>query len=314
MVADLSTLKISQEKQDRICVSGVRGLPPPQTLKVAVQAYAGFQAELLIYAVGLDVEEKAKSFEVQTRRMLDQVHSNKDLLELTFQLLGRCEPNPRSQIAATTVMRILAKAPKKENLSTEKFMGPVIENLIQAFPGFTPNLEYPRTGQPKPYLAYFPCLLDRTKVDMQVHFVNKESAISAPHCPTSGVAPKQENYEPTNPVDLKLFGPTVQIPLGYQVYARSGDKGANVNVGFFPQIDSQEEWDWLRSYMTTSKLLELLVEDARCVSRTERVEFPNIHSVHFVLFDLLGGGVTDTTRPDSLGKVSTPSELINEQD
>jgi hypothetical protein len=303
VVADLSTVRVSQEGEDRVLVSPVKGLPPTPTLKVAVQAYAGYQAEILTYAVGMDVEEKARSFEIQTRKMLDRVHGPANPLEITVQLLGRSEPNPTSELAATTVIRILAKTTKAENLSTENFMGPVIENLIQAFPGFTPNLEYPRTSQPKPYLAYFPCLLDRKRVDMAVHFVDGKSSIAVPHRSTPGQHIKQDNYEPNTPVSLDSFGASVKIPLGYQVYARSGDKGSNVNVGFFPQGDSEEEWDWLRAFLTTPKLLELLGEDARDVSRTERVELPNIHAVHFVLFDLLGGGVTDTVRPDSLGKV-----------
>ncbi|KAK1761721.1 hypothetical protein QBC33DRAFT_520174 [Phialemonium atrogriseum] len=296
-----STSTLFGEGPDRVSVSGFKGLSPPQTLKVAIQAYAGYQAEILVYAIGLDIQEKARSFETQLRRDL----ASKELHKLDVQILGGCAPDPGSSDAATAVIRVFAQAAKEETLTKRNFEYPLIQNLGQAFPGFTPNLEYARTGQPRPYLAYFPALIDRSKVDMKVHWVGSQDCIAVSHSIGTTSGPNevvQENYEPTNPVGLDAFGPTVRVPLGHKVFARSGDKAANVNIGFFPQGESQEEWDWLRSFLTTQRLIELLGDDARTVSRIERTEFPRIKGVHFVLFDLLGGGVTDTSRPDSLGK------------
>jgi hypothetical protein len=237
---------------------------------------------------------------------------------LSIQTLGVCEPNPRSQNAATVHVRIFAQAKDRETMEVENFKDPVIENLISAYPGFTPNLEYHRTGAPKPFLAYYPGLLPRGYVEeMKVHFLDAENVSTVPHpihfTPLTQL-PKQENYEPVDPVPLEKFGPTVKIPLGYQVYGRSGDKGANVNCGFFPRGESKEAGDWLRSYFTTEKVLELLGEDAEAVERTERVEFPETHGVHFVFVGILagggGGGVSSTSRADSLGKVMQTLTLL----
>ncbi|KIW34130.1 uncharacterized protein PV07_00926 [Cladophialophora immunda] len=306
VVADLSALKVKQEGPDRVHVSGFKGLPPPKTLKVAIQAYAGFQAEMIIWAMGLDIEEKAKSVEEQVRREFVADSGKMQFSKLEVQLIGNGAPDPKSSNASTAVIRVFVQAKEKEQLSTANFQYKIIQNLGASFPGFTPSLEYLRTAQPRPYLAYFPALIDRSKVEMEVHWLDSEDVKIVHHftgtlSDPSSVA--QENYEPQNSVDLKTFGPTIKVPLGHQVFARSGDKGANINVGLFPQGDSQEEWDWLRSTLTTKKLLELLGDDAPTVSKVERVEFPNIKSVHFVLFGMLGGGVTDTSRPDSLGKV-----------
>ncbi|KAK5459725.1 hypothetical protein LTS15_003854 [Exophiala xenobiotica] len=305
VIADLSTLKVKQEGPDRVHVSGFKGLPPPKTLKVAIQAYAGFQAEIMIWAMGLDIGEKAKSVEEQVRREFVSASGKTPFRKLEIQLIGNCAPDPRSSLASTAVIRVFAQAAEKEQLSTANFQYKIVQNLGASFPGFTPSLEYLRTAQPRPYLAYFPALIDRSRVDMVVHWLNSDEVKIVPHSTgrlSDPFSVEQENYEPENPVELKTFGPTTRIPLGYQIFARSGDKGANVNVGLFPQGDSQEEWDWLRSTLTTNKVLELLGDDAQTVSRVERVEFPNIKSVHFVLFGMLGGGVTDTARPDSLGK------------
>lgn len=303
VIADLSLLEVIQEAPDRVRVSGFKGLPPPETLKVAVQAYAGYQAEILIYAIGLDIEEKTRSFEEQVRRSLASGH--KRLRKLDVQLLGNSAIDPKSTNAATAVIRIFAQAEDAASLSRLNFEYPIIQNLGQAFPGFTPNLEYPRTSQPRPYFTYFPGLIHRSKVSVELHWLNSADTTKVPDITKRLSQPKeitQENYEPRDPASLDAFGPTVHVPLGHHVFARSGDKGGNVNVGFFPQGESNDEWEWLRSFLNTERLLQLLGDDAQAVSRVERVEFPKIRCVHFVLFDILGGGVTDTSRPDSLGK------------
>jgi len=300
-------------------VTGVKGLPPPPTLKASIQAYAGYQAEFCAIAVGSDIEAKARSLEKQIRRIFNVEERLKGgpeaLQSFSFQCLGGSgTEDARNENAAMATIRILAQAKDAASLSSQNFSGLIIENLCQAYPGFTPYLEYHRTGTPRPYLSYFPALIPRHHLEpMKVHFLSTNSTISIEHPKlTSAVAdlPRQRDHEPINPETLARFGPTVMVPLGHQVFARSGDKGANVNVGFFPQVDSTEEWDWLRYFLTTEKLLELLGDDASAVQRTERVEFPNLHAVHFVLFGLLGEGVTNTNRIDALGKVSRCQHFI----
>lgn len=66
----------------------------------------------------------------------------------------------------------------------------------------------------------------------------------------------QPSHETENPVDIATFKETVKAPLGSLVYGRAGDKGANCNVGFY--VKDQDEWDWLRTFLTTDKIKELL--------------------------------------------------------
>jgi hypothetical protein len=115
-----------------------------------------------------------------------------------------------------------------------------------------------------------------------VHFSNPSKSsipIAAPTV-TSSLSPQQPSYPPTNPVDLSTFGETVQAPLGYIVHARAGDKGSNCNVGFF--IRHEDEWDWLRSFFSTERLIKLLGEDY-VGQKIDRMEFPNLWAVHFLL-------------------------------
>lgn len=50
------------------------------------------------------------------------------------------------------------------------------------------------------------------------------------------------------------MAPVVDIALG-----RSGDKGANVNIGLF--VQTNEEWNWPRSLLTRPKLKEMMGSD-----------------------------------------------------
>lgn len=72
------------------------------------------------------------------------------------------------------------------------------------------------------------------------------------------------------------------------MHARAGDKGSNCNVGLF--MRNEDEWDWLRSFLSTEKLIELLADDY-VGQKIDRMEFPDLWAVHFLLHDHLDRGV-----------------------
>lgn len=94
----------------------------------------------------------------------------------------------------------------------------------------------------------------------------------------------------------------VLLRLGDITLARSGDKGANLNFGIF--VTEVKYWPWLRSYMSRERLREMLADDDDWDESflVERVEFPRIHAVHFVIYGILGRGVSSSSRLDGFGK------------
>ena len=98
---------------------------------------------------------------------------------------------------------------------------------------------------------------------------------------------------PANPA-----GPAENIPLGRLCGARSGDKGGAANLGLWAV--SPRAYDWLRGYLTTGRLRELLTEAASL--EIDRYELPNLLAVNFVIHGLLAPGVSGTTRPDAQAK------------
>jgi hypothetical protein len=126
----------------------------------------------------------------------------------------------------------------------------------------------------------------------------KEFVIKAGHPPIYQAFGPRASYEAKDPI--KFSGQTLRVRLGDIVLARSGDKGSNLNIGLF--VDSSVRWNWLRSYLTITKMQELVGEDWKPEFSMERVEFPRIFAVHFVIYGILGRGVSSSTRLDGFGK------------
>ncbi|KAJ5257948.1 hypothetical protein N7505_001800 [Penicillium chrysogenum] len=64
---------------------------------------------------------------------------------------------------------------------------------------------------------------------------------------------------------------------------------SNLNLGIFPNAT---HWTWLRSYMSVERIREMLVDDDDWDESflVERVEFPYVHAVHFMIYGIPGSG------------------------
>lgn len=242
--------------------------------------------------------------ERQTKaRMGDEV---KKFSCLKFMLAGAVPQNPSSQEEATVDCRIFAQTADPDILSGSSFVDSdrgsfaryCIENLLQSYPGGTMAVDM-RTAIGRPFFEYWVTLMPQTFVKETAHLPDG-TIIDIP-APTNVETYEREqpSYDTANPMDLTSFGPTTRAPLGHIVLGRSGDKSSNCNLGLFVRHD--DEWDWFRTLLSTSKLRELLGKDD--VGRQiDRCEFPNIRAVHFLLKDHLDRGFNSTSSFDSLGK------------
>jgi hypothetical protein len=81
-------------------------------------------------------------------------------------------------------------------------------------------------------------------------------------------------------------------------YARSGDKGSNVNIGVIAY--SREDYLFLRERLTE----ELVAQYFSCLGSREvkRFELPNLLAFNFVLYGALAGGGSVSLRTDAQGK------------
>jgi len=160
-----------------------------------------------------------------------------------------------------------------------------------------------RTAIPKSFLGYYPAIIPQSELDEAANILAADGKLQRFVVgPPGKVEPVQarDNYEPVNPVPLESFGPTESRPIGDIVLGRSGDKGGNVNCGLY--VQTSEEWNWLRSFLTRDRIKGMVGKDWQDWYFVERVEMPNIYAVHYVIYGPLGRGVSSSKLLDSLGK------------
>jgi hypothetical protein len=151
----------------------------------------------------------------------------------------------------------------------------------------------------KPYQEYYVTLFPHSEIQHQVHLLFDNRLVDIPGPKITQVYPRQQrSYETSNPIDLSAFE-TVRAPLGHIVIGRGGDKASDCNNGFFVRHD--DEWDWLRTFLSTDKIKELLGAEYRG-KPIDRFELPHLKCVHFLLHDHLDRGYCASSTYDTLGK------------
>ncbi|KAH0538967.1 hypothetical protein FGG08_004482 [Glutinoglossum americanum] len=290
----LHDVQIEQVGVDRVKLSGITGRPPPPTTKLAIFYKAGYQSQVLVNATGYGTDRKWELQEKQVRHSLKKAGVLDKFDVLDFQVVGTPEPNPSTQLRSTTYLRIFAQAddPRILTMPARAFL----EYGMQHFSDM-------RTAYPTPYLAFYPALYPQNDLDESINILSPGGSIATiPAGHPSYYEPfgKRNNYDTLSPRALTDFGPTHRVPLGDVALARSGDKGPNVNFGIF--VRTEMAWEWLRSFMSRAKMQDLVGKDWREEYRLERVEFPKIFAVHFVLYGMLDRGVSSSKSLDCLGK------------
>ncbi|TDZ14632.1 hypothetical protein Cob_v012535 [Colletotrichum orbiculare MAFF 240422] len=317
VVADLEEAELTQIRDNCVRLGGIKGLPPPPTAKLAVCLRGGYQAEISAYAVGLDADFK---FETLKNQVLGKIDRNK-FTTLSIEKYGSGAPDPRSQKASTVQFRMFAQSPRADAL--QDFRRAVFYNGLQGYCGLHLGMDW-RTMEPRPYVRYFPSLISQSDVPLAVSFLDVErnitvAAKSLLHC--SQAAP-QRDYDAPAPSANSSTSRVARRPLGDLVFARSGDKGGNANIGFW--VRDGLAWPWLQSFLSKERLIELLGDDWRDSFALERCEFPKLWAVHFVVKGILQDGVSSSSVLDGFAKsvgeflrariVDLPEELASMED
>ncbi|WP_020500788.1 acyclic terpene utilization AtuA family protein [Sciscionella marina] len=308
VVTHFDTLQLEQQATDRVLITGTRGTPPPDQLKVAVNYLGGYRNTMTLVITGLDIEEKA----ARAERQLFEILGGKDsFAETDVQLIRFDHPNAESNVEATAHLRITVKDPDARKVG-RRFSNATMELALGGYAGF--HTTTPPSGE-SAYGIYWPTLVPTGVVEHRVVLPDGTERV-VEHSPP---AETTELMGTGGPVPAApVFGESVRAPLGRLCAARSGDKGGNANVGVWTRKASA--YAWLREYLTVDRMRALLPEAADLEIR--RFELPNLHGVNFVIIGLLGAGVASATRPDPQAKglgeylrsryVDIPVELLTE--
>ncbi len=230
VVARFDSIALQQVGPDRVSVSGVRGEPPPGTIKVGLNHLAGFREEVTFVLTGLDVEAKREL-------VLSQLPGDVQWSMVGDWLL-------RVVRTSRSPGRVLATA--------------AVELALASYPGFT--LTAP-PGDAKPY-GYFTSALVDGSLAGHVAVLPDGSRVSIAPVPPADLP----DLDPPSPPSW-AGGPCTKAPLGTVVGARSGDKGTTANVGVWARHAAI--WPWLADYLTVQRFASLMSTADGVVERHE---------------------------------------------
>ncbi|MCP3990990.1 MAG: DUF1446 domain-containing protein [Actinomycetia bacterium] len=283
------TIELDQIGPDRVRIHGIKGEPPPSTLKVAMNEIGGFRNDLAIALTGLDIEAKAEL--VETAFWANCPVAPHELASVTTSVVRTDHEDPTSNEAAVALWRLTVKDPDERKVG-RAFSNALTETGLASIPGLFGIGGGPAPGSP--YGVYTPALVPADLVPSHVTMLDGASTVVDSIAPDRPVTVEGRPGPDTDPPG----GPTTRAPLGLVVGARSGDKGGNANLGVFARSD--QAWAWLSGFLTTERLRELLPETAELP--IDRHLLPAIRSMNFLIHGLLQEGVAASTRQDGQAK------------
>jgi hypothetical protein len=283
------TIQLSQVEKNRVRMYGVKGEPPPETLKVCINRAGGFRNDLNVCLTGLDIEAKAELVEKAFWKAIPL--SRDDFADVKVRLMRNDHVDPETNEEAVAILKISLKDPdpNKVGRATTNALGDL---ALATIPGFFGIGGGPSNG--RPYGVYEPACILSKLAPQEVVMLGGET-----HKLSSVIPEADVTVMPSpGPNAAVPGGKTQRVALGRVYGSRSGDKGGNANLGVFARSD--EAWAWLETFLTVEKLRELLPEIRELV--VDRHPLPAIRSVNFLIHGLLEEGVAASTRQDGQAK------------
>jgi Acyclic terpene utilisation family protein AtuA len=314
-VARFDTIELSQEGPDRVRIAGVRGEPPPDTLKVTANLDAGWRNSMTLALTGAQVAEKARFAAAAVWAGIPggRAAFAETAEDLSGDLTG----------GGMAYLRLAVRGDDEQAVG-RAFSGAVVETSLSSYPG-TFFTTAPSGAQG--VARYWPTTVAAAAVTPHLECDGRAVPVTLPAAPTSAPAVAVDDPSVTGkgappaqparpPPPGRTAVQTVRLPLWVLVGARSGDKGADANVGVWTDDDAVAAW--LQVDFSTEAFRALLPEvEPYAVSR---YPLPNLRAVNFVVHGLLGWGVASNLRLDTQAKglgellrarqVEVPSALV----
>jgi acyclic terpene utilization AtuA family protein len=288
-VLRLDSIRLTQDGAgpDRVRISGVRGEPPPDTLKVGVTALGGYRNEVTFVLTGLDIPAKA---DLIRRQLSGAVPDG-----TTWTLARTDHEDADTTETASALLHCVARG-KDPDVIGRRFSDSAVHLALGSYPGFH------LTAAPaaaSPYGVFLSAFLPASAVP-HVAVLPDGSRVDIPHSPLAVPAAQAlaSVPEPSLPYSERSRGGSRRAPLGRVAGARSGDKGGDANIGVW--VEDDRAWPWLAHFLTLDTVRALLPETAGLA--LERHVLPNLRAVNVIVRGLLGEGVAYNARFDPQAK------------
>jgi len=172
-IADFTTIQLKQNGKDRVQVSGVRGKPATDKLKVSIAYFYGYKAVGTLVYAWPDALKKAQAADRVLRQRLEGLKLKFEAIHTEFVgATATHGPLALADIDASEIPEVQLRIGVRSSDKTpvDRFtreIAPLILNGPPSVTGFA-------GGRPKPeeIVAYWPALIDRTVVEPKVEIVN----------------------------------------------------------------------------------------------------------------------------------------------
>jgi len=302
--ARFDTIALSDDGPDRVRISGVRGEPPPPTLKVSINSIGGYRNSATFVLTGLDIDAKADLLRGQLEAGLTMPPA-----EVQWDLARTDQRDAVTEQTASALLTCTVRD-SDPDIVGRRFSSAAVELALASYPGFH------TTAPPTDAAIYGVFTAGYVPAAVVDHVAVHADGTRIPITSADRTLVLADADTPPLPEPL-AERVTRRLPLGAIAGARSGDKGGSANIGVWVRTDAQ--WRWLANALTVEALRELLPE-ATDLSISRHL-LPRLRAINFVIEGILGKGVAYQARFDPQAKglgewlrsrhVDIPEELVS---
>ena len=317
VVCDFREVRITQEGENRVAVSGARGMPPTDSYKVSATYMDGYRCNGTMVIIGIDAVAKAQRTGeaiIERTRALFRKAGLPDYSATHVEVIGAetmYGPHSRARDAREVMMRVAVNHPMKQALEI------FAREIAPAGTSWSPGTTGPALARPSasPLIKQFAFTLPKNRVGIRIRM---DGEVQTVRVPVEGGYTANAAAAIAEPVPAAVAADAVQVPLVKLAYARSGDKGNISNIGVIAR--KPEYLPIILAQLTPAKVGEYFSHLGS--GRVQRYLVPGLNACNFMLFDVLDGGGTASMRMDPLGKgmgqmlldfpMAVPPELAHE--
>lgn len=299
VICDFTQVQLAQVSENRVTVSGARGLPPTGQYKVSATYPDGFRCTASCLIAGIDAVKKAERVSQAIIAKTEEILMERGwgpYCEVSIELLGSeatYGPHGRREDSREIVVKLAVRHSRKEALVLFS------REIAQAATGMAPGLTGIVGGRPTvyPVIRLFSFLIDKDACELAVEIDGERQPVALPAIDHFDPAALADDI----PVPAAEGPAQASVPLVKLAVARSGDKGNHSNIGVMAR--RPEYLPWIAEALSEGAVAEWMqhVLDPQ-LGRVSRWHLPGTHSLNFLLENALGGGGVASLRIDPQGK------------
>jgi hypothetical protein len=241
VVCDLTSVALTDLGENRVRVTGARGLPATPSYKVSLTYSDGYRCTATLMIVGTDAAQKARHVATavlkRTRRLFADGGFS-DYRAVSVEVLGAeamYGPHARAEATREVILKIAVAHSQERALELfAREIYPSATSMAQGITGFA-------AGRPavQPVVRLASCLIPKGRVHAQVELLDAPGHAvpvdqAAPPARATCVPESASAAAAAPSMAAQAFDPGTaceEVPLLRLAYGRSGDKGDTANIG-----------------------------------------------------------------------------------